>query len=277
MRKINIAPGGRFLNQLDINNKHFVIVLGNKLKKELFGDKPALGQDVKIKTVNFNVVGVMQAGNKNIYNFYEDKAIIPYSAYISLWGDENVMYFIAHPDIRIDLKQTEQAMRSYFAHKLHFDKTDKVALRVFNTTKIYKFLKWFFIGVQLFLGICGALTLAVGCLGVANIMFLIVTERTREIGVKMAVGASTWHIILQIMLEALIIVGLGGAIGFLVAYAVTVILQHAPLPQWIGTPTISNLSVIVTISVLSLLGLISGYFPARRAASMDPVDALGFK
>ena len=84
-------------------------------------------------------------------------------------------------------------------------------------TKIYKFLQWFFIGVQLFLGICGALTLAIGCLGVANIMFLIVTERTREIGVKMAVGASTWHIILQIMLEALIIVGLGGAIGFFIA------------------------------------------------------------
>ena len=90
-----------------------------------------------------------------------------------------------------------------------------------NYFKIFQFFKWFFFGIQIFLGICGALTLGVGSLGVANIMFLIVNERTKEIGLRMAVGARSWHIMLQVLFESLIIVGLGGLFGFAVAYLIT--------------------------------------------------------
>jgi putative ABC transport system permease protein len=139
-----------------------------------------------------------------------------------------------------------------------------------------RFTDWFFWGLQAFLGLAGALTLGAGGIGVANVMFLIIRERTREIGVRMAVGAQEWHIMGQVMLEALLIVSLGGLAGFAFSSLVIWILQVAPLPEWLGRPELSLLTSLPTLGVLSLVGLLAGYFPARRAARMDPVRALGF-
>jgi len=275
LRKINLANQSRFLNPLDIQRKSRVTIIGYSLKQRLFGDDVALGKSVAIKHVPFVVIGVVQQSGKNVYNWYDDRAIIPYSAFISLWGDKNIYRFVALPNPDIDPQIVEQQMRKYFAYKYHFDPTDTTAVDVFDTTKIFQFFKWFFFGIQLFLGFCGALTLGVGSLGVANIMFLIVNERTREIGLRMSVGARDWHIMLQILLEALIIVGLGGLIGFSISYLVTFILLHIHLPDWLGKPAISSATVIITISILAILGMLAGYFPAKRAAHMDPIEALG--
>jgi putative ABC transport system permease protein len=274
LRKINLIDKSRFLDPLDIKERSRVVILGNSLKKRLFADKPALGQYVAINHVPFLVIGIVQESAKNVYNWYDEKAIIPYTTFVSLWGDVNIYRFVAFPDPNINPKVVERDMRIYFAHRYHFDPTDTTAVDVFDTTKIFQFFKWFFIGIQIFLGFCGALTLAVGGLGVANIMFLIVNERTQEIGLRMAVGARNWHIMLQILAEALVIVGFGGLLGFTFAYLVTFILLHARLPDWLGVPTISYISVVVTICILTLLGLLSGYFPAKRAARMDPIEAL---
>ena len=166
-------------------------------------------------------------------------------------------------------------MRTYLGYLYHFSPDDTNALMFYDTLKIFNFFNWFFVGIQLFLGLCGSLTLAVGGLGVANIMFLIVTERTKEIGLRMAVGARDSHILIQILCEALILVVLGGLFGITLSYLTVFILQFITLPAWIGKPTISLSIAFITIAVLAMIGVLAGYFPAKRASRMDPVDALG--
>lgn len=247
------------------------------LKAEFFGDADnnVVGRTVKFNNIPFTVIGVIQKPSKNIYNWHGNSALIPYSAYTELFGDQNIRFFMVLPDPKANPKIVEQTMRSYFAYKYNFAPDDKVALSFFNTTEMYQFMRWFFIGIQIFLGICGSLALGVGSLGVANIMFLIVVERTREIGLRLAIGASDWHILFQIILEALIIIALGGAVGFLLSYITISVLQLFTLPEWLGAPAISSISVIVTLVILAILGVLAGYFPARRASKMDPVEALG--
>ena len=143
-----------------------------------------------------------------------------------------------------------------------------------NVAQVAEFFSAFFRGVQLFLGFCGAMTLGVGGVGVANIMFLVISERTREIGLRMALGAKSHHILAQILLEAFVIVMLGALIGFSVSWLIVTSLQIIPLPEWIGMPQISMSVVYMTMLVLSLVGLLAGFFPAKRASLLDPVVAL---
>ena len=138
------------------------------------------------------------------------------------------------------------------------------------------FTDWFFWGLKALFGLGGALTLGAGGIGVANIMFLIVRERTREIGVRMAVGARDGHIMGQVLLEALMIVGIGGLLGFSFSALVIFLIQVAPMPDWLGKPELSMSVNLVTVGILSLVGLTAGIFPARRASQLDPVRALEF-
>lgn len=275
--KLDLIKNSRFINRIDIKNKNRVAILGYKIKNRLFGNKPALGKTFTIKNVEFRVIGILEKPSLHHRDSHNNDTIIPYATYISLFGDVNSYFFVALPNPHANPSTVQESLREYLANHYHFDKKDKTALRIFDTTKIFQFFKWFFFGIQLFLGFCGALTLAVGSLGVANIMFLIVSERTREIGLRMAIGAKDWQILLQIMLEAVIIIGLGGLIGFLVSLLTIKILAIITLPSWLGTPQMSMISVFVTIGILSLLGIFSGLFPARRAARMDPVEAIGMK
>jgi putative ABC transport system permease protein len=274
LQKINIGEG-RFINNLDINQQNFVAVLGDQVADQLFGDISIIGKKIWINSIPFTIVGKIQKASKNVYNWYKNSVIIPYPTYLDIFGDQNVQMFVVFPNPNADSKQVLYNMRGYFAHKYHYNPADKIALEVFDTTVIFQFMRWFFIGVKIFLGICGALTLGIGSLGVANIMFLIVSERTREIGVRMALGATEGHILSQVILEASIIVALGGLIGFLLAYIITLVLQSVNLPDWLGQPVISPSVVIATILIIAVLGLLAGYFPAKRAAKMDPVEALG--
>ena len=139
-----------------------------------------------------------------------------------------------------------------------------------------QFVEWFFWGLKALFGLGGALTLGAGGIGVANIMFLIVRERTREIGVRMAVGARDGHIMGQVMLEALLIVVMGGVGGFAFSALVIWAVNVAPLPDWLGAPELSLPVSLITMGVLAFVGLAAGIFPARRAARMDPVRALEF-
>ncbi|MCX9564984.1 FtsX-like permease family protein, partial [Vibrio cholerae] len=129
-------------------------------------------------------------------------------------------------------------------------------------------------GIQAFLATSGMMTMAVGILGVANMMFLAVTERTREIGVRLAIGATPQRIKQQFLLEGLMLVVLGALAGLLFAYLAVELLKHFGLPIWLGEPVITSTSVLFSMSVTGVLALAAAYFPAQRAARLEPVIAL---
>lgn len=274
MRKIKMEHPGRFFNKIDLDHARRTVVLGHKLKEELFADTDALGKSILINNVAFIVVGVIQQFTKNVYNWYDNAVLIPYTTYLAINGDSDVYVITLMPQVNADATITEQNIRSYFAYKYDFDRNDETAIQVFSAAQTFQFFKWFFLAIQLFLGMCGAFTLGVGSIGIANLMFLTVTERTKEIGLRKALGACDWQVLLQILIEALVIVAWGGGAGFSVAYLIILVLQYIPLPEWLGTPIMSWLSLVTIVGILAFFGIAAGYFPARRAAGMDPVTAM---
>ena len=276
IRKLNIEHEGRFFNAIDINDKARVAILGHKLKELFFGNASAIGKEILVENIPFIVIGVMPEASKLQHDFYDNALMIPYTAYTMLYGDKRIAYTMILPYANVDRVEFEQTLRSYFAKEYHFNKNDLEAIHIFNTNKIFQFMRWFFVGLQIFLGFCGSLTLLIGSIGVANIMFLIVAERTHEIGLRKALGATDLQILWQLLLEALIIIALGGSLGFITAVITISSLHFASFPDWMGVPKISLGVILATISVLGVVGFFAGYFPARRAARMDPVDALNF-
>jgi putative ABC transport system permease protein len=278
MRNMVPQAGGRFVNQADVAERRRVVFLGNELREKLFGSAEAIGQTVLVDGRPFVVVGSLQKKiQSSTYSGPDaEKAVIPYSTFISVWGDWNVNNLLLQPEPLGESGALKKALYRYLGQKYRFDPADEGAVGIWDTVEENRFLNWFFWGLQALLGLSGALTLGAGGIGVANVMFLIVRERTREIGVRMAVGAQDRHILGQVLLEALLIVAIGGAVGFAFSGMVIGGLQLAPLPDWLGRPRFSASVGITALAVLSLVGLAAGLFPARRAARLDPVKALGF-
>jgi putative ABC transport system permease protein len=162
-----------------------------------------------------------------------------------------------------------------------FDPTDERALGVWDFIEQEKIGARVFMGITIFLGAVGGLTLLLAGVGVANIMYVTVRERTREFGVKRALGARKYHIKLQVVFEALLLSIAGGATGLAISSAVIGGMRSIPnkegAMQFLANPTLSLPVALTTVGVLLLIGLVAGYFPARKAASVDPVDALRFE
>jgi len=278
MRNIIPERGGRFFNPMDIRERRRVIFIGNGIKDKLFGKDKAVGKTILVDGRPFVVIGTLQKKLQNSsYSSSDDRrAFIPYTTFISAWGNWNVSNIVVRPNPPQASESMKKAVYRYLGRKYRFDPSDEGALNMWDTVEQDRFLDWFFWGLQALLGLGGALTLGAGGIGVANIMFLIVRERTREIGVRMAVGARDWHIMVQMMLEVALIVGIGGLAGFGFSALIVWLVQVLPVPDWLGRPDISPVVSLSTISVLSLVAFAAGIFPARRASRLDPVKALEF-
>jgi putative ABC transport system permease protein len=276
MRNLIPAAGGRYVNDLDIDRKRRVTFLGNKLKEDLFGDDDAVGRTVMIDNVPFLVVGVMQKkGQDSSYGGRDEgKAFIPDTTFKGLYGNRYVDNFIfqaSHPSL---VPEVTRRVYEILGRRLKFDPSDKEALRMWDTTEGEKFFAVFFLTFRTFLAVIGSFTLMVGGIGVSNIMSVVVEERTREIGVKLAVGAKPRFIQIQFLSETLLLTAVGGGLGFLFTYGVLVVFPLLGLGEYIGTPAASPVVVLTTAALLGLIGLVAGYFPARRASLLDPVVAL---
>lgn len=276
LRHIFPAEGGRFIDTLDVVGRKRVVVLGDQVKNFLFGHKEALGRAVFIGETPFVVVGVMEkkTQNSSYYQSDQDRVFIPAPTYTALFGSPYITDIVYKANDASRTAIVEQQVREALGEKYRFDPTDKDALFIWNTADFERILQYITIGFTLFLGIIGSFTLGVAGLGVANIMFIVVRERTLEIGIKRAVGAKRSTILLQFFAETFMIVGLGAAVGFLIGSGLVALMQLIPVKDYVGTPEISMPVVVSTMVILALIGLSAGMMPARRAASLDVVDCL---
>jgi putative ABC transport system permease protein len=273
----------RFLDCLDLEKKRRVIFLGTKVKEKIFGGGQAVGNTVLINNIPFVVVGVMRKKMQNsMYNGPdEEKAAIPFSTYKAIYGVKYLDHLIYRPK-DISLAETvKKEVYKVLAIKYKFDPGDRQALRIWDTIEEEKTFRKIFIGFQIFLGIMGGLTLMVAGVGVANIMYVSARRRTREVGIKMALGAKRRYVLLQFVSEALMIAFTGGAIGVAFSLLVVQVTQALNLQggaaDFLAHPVISLGTMVLTAFILGLIGFLAGLFPARRAASLNPVEALRYE
>ncbi len=276
LRHVIPVEGGRFIDTVDVIERKRVVMLGDRVKSFLFGDKEALGRTVFIGETPFTVIGVMQAKGQNssYYTRDQDRIFIPAPTYTAIFGSPYITDLVYKANDPSKTAEVEQGVREALGEKYGFDPEDKDAVFIWNTADFDRILQYITIGFTVFLGIIGSFTLGVAGLGVANIMFIVVRERTNEIGVKRAVGARRSTILLQFFAETFMIVGLGAAIGFIIGWGIVSAMQLIPVKEYVGTPEISLPVVISTMSILAAIGLSAGMLPARRAASLDVVECL---
>lgn len=275
MRSLIPNAGGRFINPIDMERRRRVAFLGDELAEQLFGND-AVGKTLKLHGSPFTVIGVME--RKTQESSYsgrdKEKVFVPATTLRALTGRKYMDLFIYTAK---DLARTEAAKKevlSILAAKHRFHPDDTEALGIWDTTEMARFLDLFMLAFKMFLGIVGSLTLVVGGIGVSNIMNVVVEERTREIGIKMALGARSGSIMGQFLLETLVITFVGGVIGVIVTAAICAIFPALGLGEYVGVPVVSPVVAVATASLLGLIGLIAGYFPARFASRLDPVVAM---
>jgi len=272
-----IAGKGRFLNDTDIALKRRVCVLGNKVTENLFHKEEAVGRNILIEGVPYTVVGVMKKKIQTS-NFSgqrdEDCAFIPWTTYSAIFGNKYISSFIFQPGNPAASKRITRLVREDLGNRAGFSPDDKDALFVWDWTEIERSFGIFFLAFNIFLGVIGAFTLMVGGVGVASIMLVVVEERTKEIGIKLAVGAKRRHILWQFFAESMTIVLFGGGLGFLCAALLLRVLPVEKIKDYVGIPEINPAVGVVTILILLTIGIVSGLMPARKAASTNPIEAL---
>jgi putative ABC transport system permease protein len=275
-----IAEKGRFIDAEDMAGRKRVCFIGDVLATDLFGNAEPVGKAIFIDGVPFTVVGVMRAKQQNSnYNGQRDErcAFVAWTTFSSLYGYKYVSNFIFRP---LDLgrsKAVTDDVRGHLAKLIGFNPADPDAISIWDTMEFEKSFTTFFMAFTIFLGVIGSFTLLVGGVGVASIMRVVVDERTREIGVKLAVGAKRRTILWQFFSESLVIMLLGGLIGFGLAAGAMQVTKAVPpggFTEFIGIPTLNPLVIVSTILILLVIGVVAGMIPARTAASTDPIEAL---
>lgn len=277
----NMYPDeGVVFDDTDIRQRATVVLLGSKVKKELFGDMSAIGEVVKIKDRSFRVIGTYPPRGQVAFFNMDDLAIIPHTAAQTyLLGIDYYHEIIARAEspeaVPRTIRDIELTLREL--HNITDPKNDDFF--VVTQQAVMEQVGIILAALTAFLSSVVAIALVVGGIGVMNIMLVSVTERTKEIGLRKAVGATNRDIMLQFLAEAVILTGLGGVVGVLIgitlAFLVSVGLSQALSVDWVFTIPIS--AVLLGVGVAMIVGLVFGIYPARTAARKNPIDALRFE
>lgn len=284
LRKVFPRAGGRFINERDVKERRRVLFLGDSIAYRLFGDEDPIGKTLDLDGLPYTVIGVMQSKFQDSMNNGpdEERAIIPASTFKTVYGYRYVNHILFHPRSKERAPQTKAEIFEVLGAKYRFDPTDERALPMWDFIESEQETKKIGTGIQIFLGMVGLFTLLVAGVGIANIMYVVVKERTHEIGVKLAVGARKAHIRRQFVFEALLVSLFGGLIGLGVSVGIVTLVDMIPTEgnpamNYIANPRLSWPITLGCMSILMLIGLAAGYLPARRAASIDPVESLRYE
>jgi len=278
---------GRLITDEDEREARRVVVLGSAAGQQLFSGQPAVGSMVSIKGIPYAVVGVLEKKkqNSNYSGPDNDYLFAPYSAVARDFPPpekpgivkghlDDLVFQVADPETHDD---AVLQVRRVLGRVHHFDANDKDALFIWDTMEGAKLLDNIFGVVTLFFGCVAIVTLCLGGIGVMNIMLVSVTERTREIGVRKAVGATSGDILRQFFAESALLTVVSGGLGLAFGIGTCVALGQLPLPDFVPHPIISVISVVLSILTLSLITLTAGMYPAQRAAEMTPVESLRYE
>jgi putative ABC transport system permease protein len=276
MRNLIPQEGGRFIDPTDMNEQRRVLFLGDKLAGNVFGKEDPVGKTVMLGNSPFLVIGVLKTKTQDSsYSGRDnDKASIPGTTYRALTGEKYVNNVIYQAKSAFETEPLTARILEILGKRKKFDPKDKEALAVWDTTGQFKFFDTFMLAFTGFLGIVGSLTLVVGGIGVSNIMNVVVEERTKEIGIKMALGAKQRFILTQFLLETLLVTAVGGLVGFAVSLGICAAFPKLGFTDSVGVPEVSPLVAAITIGILGVIGLLAGWFPAREASRLDPVEAM---
>ncbi len=284
VRSLTVAEG-RFYTWEDLAEARRVAFLGSDVKQQLFGSRQAIGQTIQVGEFPYTIIGVMKKKEQDSsYDGWDvNKVFVPFTA---MQRDfPNKPPYVAHSLDRLlvtpksfeNHEACKQQVRKILGRIHQFDPNDKEAAGVWDTIEDTKAFRTMTDGMKYFLGAMGLTTLFLGGIGVMNVMLVAVRERTREIGVRKAVGAPSRAILSQFFLESVIVVGISGGAGLGIAYGLCALVNLLPMPQYFAGLLPTWQSGVLAALLLGTVAVLSALYPARRAAAVDPIEALRYE
>lgn len=272
-----LTTEGRFLNEIDIREKRKVVSIGTLVEKALFKDEDPLGKYIEINGIPFKVVGVFEdEGGEN----EQEVLYLPIStAQMVFNGGDRIHMFMFTIDENAGLQESkamEARIRQKMAEIHNFSPDDERAIRIWNNIEDFMMFNNLFKGIDAFIWIIGIMTIIAGIVGVSNIMMIVVKERTKEIGIRKALGATPWSVIRLILLESIAITAFSGYIGLVLGVGlIELVSKFIPDDtEFFSNPSVNFEVAITATLILILAGSFAGFIPARKAASIKPIEAL---
>jgi len=275
---------GRYISEVDIGRRDMVVVLGSKTAEDLFDEDDPVGQQVKMRDKRFTVIGVLEPRGMSSFGFSWDEMVItPITTFqtrlfsqTTASGEDAVQSIVVQAASAEVMDEVIEDIETVLRKRHHIDADEDDDFSVMSLEQMLGIFETITLALTVFLGLIGSISLLVGSIGIMNIMLVSVTERTREIGLRKAIGAKRRDILLQFLLEAAMLSLSGGAIGLIGAWLIAWGISQIDLGGFMLNATVSPFIVLVAVLVSVFIGLTSGIYPAMRAARLNPIDALHY-